>query len=359
MTISSISSQYLGTAMLPAVTQAQSQLTTLEVESTTGQYADLGLQLGSQSGYELSLKNQYDQMQSLTTDNAIATTNLSAAQAALDSIRSGAQTTLQSLTALTGVSDAASTLQTLGSTSLQALIGSANASSGDQYVFGGINSSTPPLTSYFSAPPSNAQNAVDQAFQSFFGFSTSSPSSLISTITPAQMQTFLTDPTSPFAAEFAQGVGGNWNLNWSSASSTDTSAEIAPGETIATSTNANQPGFPQLVQAYTMLNEFGGLALSQSTQQVLVTTASSLVSQGVSSMTTTEAQVGSSLGQITQANAAMSSQMSILQTQVGNLDDVDANSVATQLNTLTTQIETAYQLTAQLQKLSLAQYLPV
>jgi hypothetical protein len=31
----------------------------------------------------------------------------------------------------------------------------------------------------------------------------------------------------------------------------------------------------------------------------------------------------------------MSSQMTILQTQVGNLDYVDANSVATQLNTLT------------------------
>ena len=59
-----------------------------------------------------------------------------------------------------------------------------------------------------------------------------------------------------------------------------------------------------------------------------------------------------------QANAAMSSQMTILQTRVGNLDEVDANSVATQLNTLTTQIETAYQVTAPLQKLSLAQYLP-
>jgi hypothetical protein len=46
-----------------------------------------------------------------------------------------------------------------------------------------------------------------------------------------------------------------------------------------------------------------------------------------------------------QANTAMSSQMTILQTQVGNLDYVDANSVATQLNTLTTQIETAYQIT--------------
>jgi hypothetical protein len=37
---------------------------------------------------------------------------------------------------------------------------------------------------------------------------------------------------------------------------------------------------------------------------------------------------------------------------------VDANSVALQLNTLTTQLQTAYQLTAQLQKISLAQYLP-
>jgi len=350
MTIASISTQYLGNAMLPAVTQAQSQLTTLEVESSTGEYADLGLQLGSQSGYELSLKNEYDQLQTMTTDNGIATTNLSAAQAALDSIRSGAQGALTSLTGLTSVSDNASTLQTLGSTSLQALIGSANASSGQQYVFGGINSATAPLTAYFSTPPSSAQTAVDQAFQTAFGFPPSSP--LASTITPTALQSFL---DGPFAAQFS---GANWTSNWSSASSTDTTAEIAPGESVATSSNTNQSGFQQLAQAYTMLNEFGGTALSQSAQQVLVSTATSLVTQGVNSMTATEAQVGASLGQITQANAAMGSQMTILQTQVGNLDDVDANSVATQLNTLTTQIETAYQLTAQLQKLSLAQYLP-
>ena len=51
--------------------------------------------------------------------------------------------------------------------------------------------------------------------------------------------------------------------------------------------------------------------------------------------------------------------MTILQTQIGNLDNVDASTVAAQLNTLTTQLQTAYQLTAQLQKLSLAQYLPI
>ena len=53
----------------------------------------------------------------------------------------------------------------------------------------------------------------------------------------------------------------------------------------------------------------------------------------------------------------MSNQLTILQTQIGNLDNVDSQKIATQLNSLQTQLQTAYQLTAQLQKMNLAQYL--
>jgi hypothetical protein len=67
MTINNVSSAYLNSALLPAVRQAQSQLSTLETESATGQYADLGLQLGGQSGYELSLRTQDDLLQTLTS----------------------------------------------------------------------------------------------------------------------------------------------------------------------------------------------------------------------------------------------------------------------------------------------------
>jgi flagellar hook-associated protein 3 FlgL len=226
----------------------------------------------------------------------------------------------------------------------------ANTSSGNLYVFGGENSTTPPLSNYSTTPPSNAQLAIDQAFNTTFGFEPASAQA--STITPSAMQSFL---DGPFAAQF---TGTNWTTNWSSASSVNTTAEIAPGETVQTSSNANEPGFKQLAQAFTMLTEFSGSALSASTLQVVVSAATTLATQGVSSMTTTEAGVGSALSQVTQANASMASQMTILQTQIGNLDDVDANSVALQLNTLTTQLQTAYQLTAQLQKISLAQYLP-
>jgi len=350
MTVASISSQYLGTAMIPAITQSQSQFTRLEVESSTGQYADLGLQLGAQSGYELSLRGQTELLQSLISANNVITTNLSTTQNALDSLRTNAQNTLQSLTTWSSGGNSDATLQTLGSGSLQQLISLANTASGDQYVFGGVNTGTPPLAAYSATPPSSAKSAIDSAFQSAFGVSPTDAAA--STISASDIQNFL---TGPFAAEFS---GANWTSNWSAASSTNTSSAIAPGQTIDTSTNANQPGFKQLAQAYTMLTEFGGSQLSASAQEVVASTASSLISQGLSSLTGTEADVGAAQSEITQANSQMSSQLTILETQVGNLDNVNAAAVATQLNSLTTQIETAYQLTAQLQKISLAQYLP-
>ncbi len=95
-----------------------------------------------------------------------------------------------------------------------------------------------------------------------------------STITAANMQTFL---DGPFAQQF---TGANWAANWSSASSTNTTSEIAPGQTIETSTNANEPGFQDLAEGYAMLATFGGSNLSASAMQAVVSTAMSLISQG-------------------------------------------------------------------------------
>jgi flagellar hook-associated protein 3 FlgL len=351
MATSTVSTLSLGAAMLSGVTRAQNQLTQLTTEASSGQYADLGLQLGDQSGYELSLRNQTNLLQSLTTANSLTVTNLKTAQAALDSIRTTAESAVSTLTSLTaGSSGAASTLQDTGTNALQELISDTNTSSNGQYVFGGENSSVAPMADYFSSTASAAKTAIDAAFQSTFGFAPTSASA--ANISASQMQSFI---SGTFANLFSD---ASWTSNWSSASSANVTTQIAPGESATTSTNANQPGFQQLAEGYAMLAEFGGSSLSTETQQTVVTAASSLINQGVSSLTTTEATLGSAQTQVTDATTSMSNQLTILQTQIGNLDDVDANSVAVQLNSLQTQLETAYQLTAQLQKMSLAQYLP-
>jgi flagellar hook-associated protein 3 FlgL len=351
MSATSVSTNYLATSLLPSISKLQSQITDVGVEVSTGQYADLGLQLGGQSGYELSLKNQYELLQTQTSDNNVVTTNLTTAQDALNSILSGAQSAVSSLTEWSSTSSTAgATLQTIGSSALQTLTSMANSTSGDVYVFGGVNTSEAPMADYFSSTTSAAKSAIDSAFESEFGCSPTD--SAASSISASDMQSFL---DGPYADLFS---GANWTTNWSSASSTNVTSQIAPGETIETSTNANQTGFQQLAEGYAMLAAFGNTSLSTAAQKAVVSTATSLITQGENSITAAATQVGAAQTQVTDANNAMSSQMTILQTQIGKLDDVDSTTASTELTSLQTQLEAAYEMTDRLEKLNLAQYLP-
>ncbi|MBV8593469.1 MAG: flagellar hook-associated family protein [Caulobacteraceae bacterium] len=350
MSATYVSSQYLANALVAPVNQAQSALATATAEMSSGEYSDLGLQLGDQSGYELSLKNELAQIQALTASNSVIATNLSTAQDALTSVSDAAAAAAKDLVSWTPAANSGPTLQTIGQTALQSLIASANATSGGTYVFGGINSSAAPLADYFATTTSAAKSAVDAAFQSAFGVAPTDPAA--ASIPASAIQNFL---SGSFATLFS---GSAWTSNWSQASSANTSATIAPGQTAATSANANDPTFQQLAEAYTMLSEFGGSQLSASAQQAVASAAQSLVAKGQTSLINLQASVGLSQSAVSSANASMSSQSTLLQTQIGGLDNVDQNALAARITSLQTQIQMAYELTARLQTLSLANYLP-
>ena len=347
MTITSVSTAYLSNSMLPAITQADAQLTQLETEQTTGQYADLGVQLGGSSGYELSLRNSDDLLQTITTANSIVSGALATTDDALTSVTTTANSTLKTLISWVSGASTNADLGVAGDDSMASLVTAANSTYDDQYVFGGINSATAPMKALSA---STGATALADDFLNQFGFSPTSAAA--SGVTADQMTSFL---NGSFASEFSN---ANWTSNFSSASSTNTTAEIAPGQTVQTSTNLNAGGFQPLTQAYAMLSMLGDSSLSSAAKQVVVTTAEGLITQGLSQVTAIGSQLGQTKTQLTQADDDMSTQMTLMKTQIGGLDNVDANQVATQLSSLTTQIEAAYQITAQLQKLSLAQYLP-
>jgi flagellar hook-associated protein 3 FlgL len=345
----SISTQYLSSSLQLSILRLQTNLATAQSESTTGQYADLGLQLGVQSGREISLQNENGLLQTYTTTNSAVATNLSTTQSALDALRTNAQSTLNNLTEWSGETDSGVQLQSLGATGLQSLVSSANASANGQYVFGGINSGVPPMSNYAG---SSAQTAIQSAFSTYLTSLGGPPAVTAATITATQMQSFLAQPS---LNNLFQGAG--WSANWSSASSTNISSNISPTETLQTSTNANQPGFQQLAQGYALLNEFTGSSINPAALQVVANQASGLISQALTSLTTTEATIGAVQQSVTDSNTSMAAQMTILQTQIGNLDNVNLYQTTTQVSSLTTQIQTAYSLTAELQKLSLVNYL--
>ncbi|HKN28370.1 MAG TPA: flagellin [Roseiarcus sp.] len=108
-----------------------------------------------------------------------------------------------------------------------------------------------------------------------------------------------------------------------------------------------------------MLSAFGGSELSASAQQAVASAATSLITQGQASLTDVQTELGATQSAVTDANNSMSAQLTLLQQQVDGLDKVDQNATAAQISSLTNQIQMAYELTARLQQLNLAQYLPV
>jgi flagellar hook-associated protein 3 FlgL len=344
----SISTQTIASVLSQSVLQMQSDLATNEAEMASGTYADLGLTLGAQTGESVSLQSENSLLQTITDTNQTVTTRLSMTQTILGNLQTSAQNLLNSLLEGNGSNSTAASIQALGQSDLQNLISNLNSSVSGDYIFAGTNTGNQPITDYY-APSAPNQAAVDNAFLSAFGMPQSSSS--VSTITGSSMQNFLDNQ---FAALFQ---GTNWSTNWSSASSQPLTSEISETQMADTSVSANDTAFQQLAQAYTMIAGLGTQNLSSSAYQAVTSTAQSLLSSAISSLVSLQANVGLIQSNVSTATNQMSAQMNILSTQIGNLDNVNPYEVATQVNNLQTQIETAYSLTSQLQHLSLVQYL--
>jgi flagellar hook-associated protein 3 FlgL len=332
---SSISTQTIASMLRQSVLQMQSDLATGETELSTGNYTDLGLALGAQTGQSVSLQTENSVLQSITDTNQTAATRLNTTQNILGNLQQSAQNLLNSLVQGNGFTSGAAAIQALGQSDLQNLISSLNTSLSGDYIFAGTNTANQPITDYY-APGAANKAAVDSAFFAAFGMPQTSAS--VSTITGPNMQNFLDNQ---FASLFQ---GTSWSSNWSSASSQTLSSQISETQTANMSVSASNAAFQQLAQAYTMIADLGTQNLDPSAYQAVTSTAQTLLSSAISNFVSLQANVGLVQSNISTASNQMSAQMNILSTQIGNLDNINPYEVATRVNNLQTQIETAYSL---------------
>jgi flagellar hook-associated protein 3 FlgL len=349
MSVGSISSSTISSVLQNTVTRLQGQMTTASTESTTGLLADIGLNLGADSGQDVALHQQMADLTAISSSNAVVSAQLGSASDALTNLQSTASSVLADV--VTGSASApgstgALAVQQNASAALTTFTTLANAQVGGVYVFGGINTGAAPMASYAGGAQ---QAAVDAAFQSTFGFPVTSAS--VNTITGAQMTGFLTNQ---FAALF---TGAGWTGNMSSASSAPVTNRIDANQTVSTSLTANDPSFQKLAQGLSMLSEFGGLNLGASAYQALMTNAQSTMNGANNSLITANAAVGTMQSEVTQANSAITLQQNILTTQMDAKEGVSSYDVASQVTAISNQLQTAYSLTAQIHKLSLVNFL--
>ncbi len=351
MSLGSVSSFTLSSILQNTVTRLQSQMTTAESESSTGAVADIGLTLGANAGQDVAMHQQMADLSAISGSNAIVSAQLDTASNALTSLQTSAQSVLGQLIEASQSSGAtgASAIQQTAAGALNSFASMMNSESGGQYVFGGVNSNVAPIAAYAQTPPSAAQTAVDNAFQAAFGMPVTS--SAVNTISGAAMTSFLGNQ---FAALFS---GTNWTSTWSSASDTTQTSRIGVNQSVTTSISANQPAFQNMAQALTMVSEFGGLPLSSGAYAALMNQAQSVMTNANNGLTEANAAVGTMQNQLTQADSAIGLQQNVLTTSLNSQETVNSYEVASQVSSLTTQLQTAYSLTAQIAKLSLVNFL--
>ena len=336
--MTSISSYALTSAPRLAVTQAQTALSRAQVELSSGKLADIGLGLGGATGQYISLSGQQNRLQALTSANGTTSATLATSNSVLDALRATATSFLASLTQSSGAGSVAGTLVNTASSNLDSLISSLNTTVDGNAIFGGINSGVTPISAA-QASATQAQVTVLAAFGT----------SNIGSISKSAMDSYIGTGGS-FAATFE-------GTTWSQASDDLPTAQISTTETVVTSVSANDEAFRQLAQAYTMVKNFSGSGFSSDVSQSVIATATSLVSSAIAGLTSAQANIGLSQTAVSNANARMSSQIDYLTTQSSDMVSVDPSLLSTQISGLQTQIQASYEITSQLQQLSLVNYL--
>lgn len=334
MKTSTISSSSISSAMQLVVSSAQQEIVKLQSESVTGTYYDIGLELGSATSQSLNFGRESARLQSIMDSNSLAEQRMDTLQQAMTQVASSSQKILDTFVGVSGASDGTSAMVAANTAlaELESFIGVAKTSVNGEFVFSGINTDVQTLPDDFMT------NLIDD----FNAALPADPSSM----TGADIDNFI----SSYVAGF------NWS-DWTNASDAVMTSRISTTETVKTSTSLNGDGFKNLVLAAVIGSQMAGLNLQSDALEQVKYNVVEIAGASVSGINAEQSQLGLSQSRTETANETLSTQKTIVDTQLSGLTGVDQYEANVRLTTLMTQLETSYTITSKIQALSLVNYL--
>jgi flagellar hook-associated protein 3 FlgL len=350
MKLSFISSTAIQNAMRQTIRQAQNEMTDASTEATTGTYADIGVAIGSNASTNVNLTREISRIDSLLDSNAIVNQRLSSSQTALGNMSSSAQDMLDQLVALRGSTDGSSVslAQQTATDTLSSVISQANTMVNGEYLFAGTNTDVQPMTDNSAS----AATAIQSALQTY----ATAQGTTVDKLTGAQMTDFITTKVEPMFTDDSAPAPNNW-ASWSSASDQNMTSRISNSDVVESSTNTNQPGMRYLALAATVTNALMGQNLNPDALNAVTDQAISYAHQAINGVNEQTSALGLSQARLSKANDSLSAQKDIITTNIGDLTGVDPYEASTRVNSLETQLETAYTIVSKIQQLSLVNYL--
>lgn len=336
----------LSGAMRNSTRQLQVDLQNAQTEMSTGRFADAGLVLGAHVGRNLDWRNEIERLHTTLKRNDLQAERAKVTQASIEAIKGQSTYLMNTIVGARSATNGPQLARTAGENAMKGFMEALTTTYSGQYIFSGKTPDSSPLSSYVGEAP---QSAFDAAFTAEFGFAKTDP--LTSTITPSQMQTFLQGRYEDLFKD------PQWSSDWSTSSAENQKTRIDSTTLVDTDANANEDAFRLAMKAAVAAYELGSTDIGQGTFQVVADATAKTLSQSVQALGEVQARVGFAEQAIEQANTRMTAKKNLLETSVTKTEGVSAYDAATRINSLTTQLEASYSVTARISKLSLLNYL--
>jgi len=349
MASTTISSLALWDAARVSMSRTQNQVGIASQEVTTGRHYDVGIALGTDTSRAIDGRVIMADMNAITAMNGVVGERLSAMQASLTGML-GLARSLFAEAAQAGhagvdrelfVQSARSKLETL-----QSLL---SVTSNGSYAFSGTNSLTAPVADYLGDPPSAARSAVIGAFTAEFGIAPDDPA--VANLTGDQLKNFW---GGSYASLFETPA---WQSAFSNATGDAITFRIGPAEYASYSTSANDAGVRNLYSALVAVIDAGTSEMSAEAFGALAGLVAGAAGSAAADIARSQGALGETQGRMTDANKRMETRLLALEKVVGGLEGVDQVEASTRLNSLTTQLQISYAVTARMFKLSLLDYI--
>jgi flagellin-like hook-associated protein FlgL len=316
--------------------------------------------LGDGAAVSLNLAPQISALQTWQNNIQTASGNMQVTQTAMTQLQQIASNFLAQTSNLEG-SDA-SEVDSIAASAQQALVqvaGLLDTQDAGVYVFGGQDSSNPPVPDPDSILTSGFYTQINAAV----GALSANGASATTTATLA-IASDNAPGTSPFSAYLSQPA--------SALQGQTPSIQIGPGQAasvgiLASSNAAVTSGGTSTTQSYTRdlmraLATIGSLSSTQVNDpgfQAVVQDTNASLTGAISAMAQDAGVLGNTQASLTAAGTGMADTVTALTAQVSSAQDVDMAATLSNLSLVQTQLQASYQLISGMSSLSLVKFLPV
>jgi flagellar hook-associated protein 3 FlgL len=358
MTASIGSTGYGFTATLIAnATNVRQQIDTLTEQASSGLIANTYAGLGSAAGVSLNLNPQIAAMQNYNKNIDAASGSMQVTQTAMTQIQQIAATFVSDIPNLNGLNP--SEIDSVAANARSALAqvaGLLDTKNGNVYVFGGQDTSNPPVPAPDAILSGGFFTQIKAAVSTLPA--NGAPTTIAATLSIAGSNAADTSPFSAYMSQPASSLSAP--MVQTGDSSTVQTGLLASANLVATSDGTSTTGsyMRDLMRALATLGSMSSSQVNDPNFGALVQDTGNSLNGTVSAMATDVGVLGNTQSNLVETQAQLSAATIALTGQVSSGSNADLASTLSQLTAMQTQLQASYRLITSANSLSLINFLP-